>query len=649
MAEAASDLIAEGREATQRSSWQEAFELLQSADELEILDPSVLEDLARSAWWSGKPDDAIEARERAFAAYNRDHNSPSAARVALNLAEDHFHKTGTAVGTAWVKRAEQLLEGERSSPETAYLIRMKSVMAFEGDDDPTSGLKLSRRSHQLAIECGDLDLQAITLHDQGRMTVALGEVDEGMALLDEAMVAAVGGGLGAYATGKIYCNMIDICEQIADYRRAGDWSDAAKRWCERAGHNSGFPGVCRIHRAEIMRLRGDWKTAEEEAIRGCDELGNYPDFAGMAFYEIGEIRMHMGDFEEAEVAFRQAHGSGRDPQPGMALLELARDNLEGARDLINQSLADTSASLRRARLLPSQIKIALENGSLDVARLAADELQSIADEYGTTALQASAHDGAGSVLVAEGSPEDAVPRLRAAIDGWLRSDVPYETARSRMLLAQAYRDQGSSDLAELELRTALTAFEELGAVPDVRAARSALDVGRRSTPSERRVAALMFTDIVDSTALIGAIGDAAWEQLLRWHNRTLRSLFGSHDGREIDRAGDGFFVAFDLTQNAIDCAVDIQRTFATQRSEHGFAPAVRIGLHSGEVTGVGSGLAGQDVHRAARICAQASGSEILSSTDLVDLTSRSTPAADRRSIQLKGFEDPIEVTLIAWD
>ncbi len=340
MAKATSDLIASGRAAMEANDWAAAFELFQEAAAAGVLSPPELEDLARSAWWSGRPDDCIAAREQAYAGYTKSDDRKRAAMVALALAEDHFHTRASALGHGWLKRAARLLESEPEAVEHGWLTRTQAVIAFEENSDLDTALELAERAHEIGAAFGDRDLQAISLHDQGRITVARGDVDEGMALMDEAMVAAVGGELGAFYTGKIYCNMIDICEQLADYRRAGDWSDAAKRWCDRAGHSSGFPGVCRIHRAEIMRLRGDWESAEAEAERAAREVGNFIDFAGEAFYEIGQIRLHMGDYERAEDAFRRAHGLGRDPQPGLALLELAKGNEEGASTLIGESLAE---------------------------------------------------------------------------------------------------------------------------------------------------------------------------------------------------------------------------------------------------------------------------------------------------------------------
>ena len=230
-----------------------------------FLEPEDLERLGDAAWWLGNIDGAIDARERAYAAYVSARKEAEAGLVASNLAENHFQRHSESVGSGWLSRAEHLLEELQETLEYGWLARLKAVIAFESKAEFEKALQWSQTAFDVATAHGDRDLAALSLHDRGRVLVAQGNIDEGMSLMEEAMVAAVGGDLGARATGRIYCNMIDICEKLADYRRAAEWDKAARRWCDRVGHNSGFPGICRVHRAQIMRLRGMWAEAEIEA------------------------------------------------------------------------------------------------------------------------------------------------------------------------------------------------------------------------------------------------------------------------------------------------------------------------------------------------------------------------------------------------
>src|SRR5882724_4502507 len=453
-----------GRNAFARHAWREAFETLTNARAVRALAVEDDERLAESAWWIGRVDDCIAARERAYVTYMDQRKPRLAAAVAVRLAEDFFRRQAKSLGNGWLKRAERLLQDVPECREHGALLRLHAMLAFDSEGDVEKALGLARRTSDIATRFRDRDLQALAMHDVGRMLVSKGELAQGMALIDEAMAAAVSGELGPRVTGRIYCNMMGTCEKLADYQRAAEWSEAARRWCEpHAG--SGYPGICRVHRAEIMRLRGSWSDAETEALHAAEELqGFYHIAAGEAFYEIGEIRLRMGDLRRAEEVFRQAHELGRDPVPGLALVRLAEGKIEAARALLDRAVAERlEGSLERARLLPASVQIALAAGQLDLAHEAAAELETIAGRYGSTALHASAAQARGAVQLAKGSGDGAVPSLRRACKLWQEVQLPYETATARALLAAAYRATGRSEDAGLELRAAASTFKGLGA------------------------------------------------------------------------------------------------------------------------------------------------------------------------------------------
>ena len=148
--------------------------------------------------------------------------------------------------------------------------------------------------------------------------------------MEEASIAAVNGELSPFTTGVTACRMISACRDLTDYRRASEWIEATERYCERQSL-SGFPGVCRIHRAEVAAVGGAWEQAEHELERATTELEDYHATPPQAdgFYAIGEIRRLRGDFEGAEAALREAHARGRSPQPALALIRLARGQGQG--------------------------------------------------------------------------------------------------------------------------------------------------------------------------------------------------------------------------------------------------------------------------------------------------------------------------------
>ena len=640
--------LQEARDAFDRHAWQEAFDLLSAADASGGLAPEDLESLAEAAFWTGRTDECIEALERAYAGFTEAGNARGAASVAINLCFHHFAKLAPSVAAGWSSRAVRLLEAEPDCPEHGHLARISTnVTMSTGNLD--GALEYARRTYEIGSRFGDRDLQAFGLFDQGNVLVAKGQVAEGMALLDEAMVAAVSGELGPFATGVIYCSMITTCERLADYRRAAEWTDAAQRWCDRQSI-AGFPGLCRVQHAQIMRLRGAWAEAEEEATRARDELQGFNLRAtGEAFYQIGEIRLRMGDLPAADDAFCQSHELGREPQPGLALLRLAEGNIDAARSMINRAIVDQSWDrLARARLLPVQVEIAIAAADLETASSAADELEAIAETYDTPALRASAACALGALQLAEGDAAAACESLRRGWRLWQEVDAPYEAARARMLLAAAYQAGGDGEAAKLELRSAASTFERLGAVLDTRRAAELLGDGASQKATPRAVKTFMFTDIVKSTNLVEAIGDEAWENLLHWHDQTLRSLFGEHEGEEVKHAGDGFFVAFPDAAGAVECAAAIQRTLADHRRKHGFAVQIRIGLHSAEATRRGRDYGGKGVHQAARIASLAEGGEILASQATLAGDAVSYSLSEPRLVSLKGISEPVPVVAIEW-
>jgi class 3 adenylate cyclase len=639
----------EGRKAFERHSWHEAFDLLSEINAAEPLASEDLERLAEAAWWTGRLDECLAVRERAFTGFLNDGRPRRAAMMALLLAQDYFNKLAHSLGAGWFGRAERLLENEEESPEHGHLAVMQTFSMFTvGDLD--SALGCAERVLDIGTRFGDRDLQAYGLLFKGKVFVSKGDVDQGLPLLDEATVAAVSGDIGPYASGIVYCVAISTTASLADYERASQWTEASKRWCERQSI-TGFPGVCRVHRAEIMRLRGSWAEAEVEARRALSELQNFNlEFAAMSLYELGELRFRMGDLEAAEDAFRQAHEMGWDPQPGLALLRMAEGKTDAALSAIRRALDNPSHDrLERCRLLPAQVDICIESGELDEARRAVEEMEATAERYRSRPLQASAKCARGALQLAEGDTAAAVQILSQSRRLWTDSDLPYEAARARVMLGRALRASGDEDGARLELEAARTAFEKLGAPLDLRKTLDLLGkeaVARLSQGGGRTTKTFMFTDIVGSTNLAELLGDDSWRSLLAWHDQMLRGLFGEHLGEEVKHQGDGFFVAFDEPTAAVECAVAIQRRLAVHRKEHGFAPQVRIGLHTTEASREGRDFRGTGIHEAARIGALAQSGEILVSDQVLSGARIRFPTSERRKVELKGVSEPVEVATI---
>ena len=466
--------LEKAREAAMRYAWREAFDLFAAADADEPLGPDDLDVMGECAWWIGKMRHCIALRERAHAAYVKQDNVRRAARIATDLSDHHadLMEGGTAIG--WIQRAARLLDGQPEGPEHGWLEFGRGLIAH-GQGDIVTAKAHAVEAGRLAARHGDRDLFALSLAVEGISEAFAGDPDRGVRLVEEASVPAVNGELGALATGKIYCLMITVNAHVADWQRAGQWTEAATAWCNRQAIN-GFPGVCRVHRAEIQRLRGALSEAEEEARTATVELGSFNLlFAALAFKELGEVRLKMGDIDAAEEAFRQAAEMGVVPQPGLAQLQLQRGNPKAAAVMLRRALADGNLRpLDRGKLLPTRVEVALLLGDLEQARAAAAELETIAGGHSSPALRAMADAASAAVGLADGT---LAPAAEAAINArrlYDEIDLSYESARVSLLLGQIYQAQGDAERARVELSHALSTFEAIGAVPDANQAHSLL-------------------------------------------------------------------------------------------------------------------------------------------------------------------------------
>lgn len=613
--------------------------------------------LGDACWWSSQPERATGVFERAYDLYIKEGRLGEAATVGALLAYFAMRRMAVSVGMAWVARVEKLTEDQPESRGHAWLAVLHVAKAMFFEHDLRAAIEHADEAIEIALRQDIVGPQALAMSFKGIALTYLGEWREGMALIDEASVLAMSRGDDLRASSDVYCNMMGVCSSLGDYRRAGEWTDEAERWM-RSNSLGGFTGVCQVHRAELKRLRGAWSEAERDARVACVEMERFHLLNGIGFahYEVGEVRRRMGDLDAAEDAFIRAYEYGHPAQPGFALLKMDQGETEEAMKAISAALAATPADtdapdiLTRGHLLPAQVEIALAHGDFEVAEAAVTELEEISKTYEGATWEATALACKGSLRLAQGKSEDALELLSRAWRLWQGIDLPYETARSRELLGRARLATGDDSGGAMELRAARSVYEHLGAKTDLeRLDRLAGHSTISKTAGERITKAFMFTDIVTSTDLVGLIGDEAWERLLAWHDRELRSAIEQNQGEEVRHTGDGFFVAFDSARTAIDCAVAIQRRLVEHRLEHGFSPTVRIGIHLAEATRQRNDYSGVGIHVAARVGDLGGGEEIVVSSDLLQAAGTLPySTSEPREVELKGISEPVVVYNVDW-
>ena len=638
MSQVVQDPVEAGREAIRRHAWAEGFELLRAADEAQALVPDDLLLIGEAAMWNGQMEDVDVYLERAYRGYLDDGQKLRAAFVATWLAHNHRNNLQSSVANGWMSRARRLLDEEEESPEHGYWALQRALDALNvGEFDES--VRLAKQAEELGRRFGDRNLEIRGLQRQGNALIAKGEVAEGKLLLDEASAAALAGELNPFSTLTVYCNTIGACRDVADFESASEWTDRASAFCD-ANATTAFPGMCRVNHAEVMRYKGRLSEAEELAGKAGEELRFWnPRIAGAAFYELGEVRLRLGELAQAEQAFREADEFGRTPEPGLSLLRLAQGNAKGAFVSIRRALVDDALSVpARARLLPAAVEIATEAAETEAAAAYAEELASVAENYETSALKAAACFAAGQVELGRGEVEAAYNAFREARTTWESTGATYDVARTREQLGRALREIGDEAGAIWELHAAAARFERLGAVRD---ADRVAELLMRDTSTEV-MKTFLFTDIVGSTELANAVSDRHWVNVLRRHDATLRTIFSDFQGQVVDHTGDGFFAAFEEPANALGAAVAIQRAV-----DQDFEFDIRIGVHQDGALQTRENYHGKGVHAAARIGAAATGREILTSEatmgDLPQFT-----ASNHRAVTLKGFKEPVEVCSVAW-
>jgi DNA-binding CsgD family transcriptional regulator len=461
--------LEQGRDAYARRAWTRAYDSLARADGAEPLAAADLESLAVAAYMLGRVDEYLGALERAHDGHLAADDALPAARAAVYLGINLAMLGDLAQAGGWFARAARLVDRAGTDcAERGYLL-LPAALRSEMEGDHAAAHDAAGEAVAIGERFGERDLFALAGHVQGHALINLGRIDDGFTLLDEVMLAAIGGELSPIVTGIVYCGAIAGCEEAFDVRRAHEWTNALARWWEAQPDMVAFTGRCLAHRAEILQLKGSWPAALEEARRAHERCQRSMNrlAAGQAAYQQAEVLRRQGDLAAAETAYREANACGREPQPGLALLRLAQGDVDAACAAVRRSLAETTSPLKRSRLLPAYAEISVAAGDLDEARQAADELDAIARDYPTAMLRAIAAHVTGAVELAGGDVQASLVTLRAALLAWQELEAPYEAARARVLLGLACRALEDEDSASLELDAARAVFDELGAKPDV--------------------------------------------------------------------------------------------------------------------------------------------------------------------------------------
>lgn len=500
-----SALIERGRSAYRERAWDDAFLALSDAHERTPLTVADLELLAWSAGLTGRQQSLLSYSEQLYEQFLAQGETLSAARWAFWTGFRLLGMRELARANGWLARAERLLEREPGSVMEGYMLlpsvrRNYMARAYE------EALVLAQRAANIGDRHHDVDLATFARNLQGRALLRLGRIEEGLPLLDEAVIAADAGRLSPLITGLLYCSAIDSYHGIYALDRAREWNGALSRWCATQPQLVTFTGSCLVQRAELLELSGDWDEALAEARRVAERatLASGNEGANLALYRLGELYRLRGQLNAAEEAYRAASQLGVEPQPGLALLRLAQGKSEQALSSLRRLVASESDALERLRFLPSYIEILLVRSERDEATRAVADLSAIAERFAVPLICALAAEARAQLALCLGDAQSALPELRRAFQIYQELGASYRAARVRATLCRAYKALGDRDAAELEREAAHACFEKLGAATDLRAlteSESEDTCGRahRLTPRELHVLRLLASGKTNKT------------------------------------------------------------------------------------------------------------------------------------------------------
>jgi ATP/maltotriose-dependent transcriptional regulator MalT len=500
-----------GRKSLGNRAWGAAFRHLAAADAEAPLESRDLEAQAMAAFLIGKEVECAELLTRAHRGFVDEGQPRKAALCAYRLGFTSLINGDIAQAGGWFSRAERLLEGEGDCVEKGYLLL---PVGYQGvyTGHAAQGYKTFVEAAKIGERFGETDLVTLARQGQGRALIRQGRIADGVALLDEAMIAVRAGDVSAITAGSVYCSVLTACGEIFDMRRAQEWTTALDQWCSSQPDIVPYRNHCLVLRAEILQLHGAWPDALTEIQQACERLAHPPPKPelGSAFHSLGEIHRVRGEFAEAEEAYRKASRWQRTPQPGLAQLRLLQGDIEAAYEAIRQVADEVKESGARAKVLDAYVEISLAAKDVSAARSAADELAEIARHVDAPLLHAVSGRANGAVLLAEKDAQGALVELRKSLNIWRELNAPYEAARVRVLIAQACGELGNCDAAELELGSAREIFKELGAAPalahaNALALRKTMDAAGPLTAREMEVLKLVASGMANRK-IAGTLG-----------------------------------------------------------------------------------------------------------------------------------------------
>jgi DNA-binding CsgD family transcriptional regulator len=460
--DARADVLAAARLAHGRRDWHSSYGAFTRASEIGPLDTDDLDAMAAAAWRLGHAKESVRIAELVFTRLAR--KDPAAAAMkAAEVSLAWFLRGDLNIGVAWMSRARRLLDDAVASAVhgyVAYLGTIHAVMQRDFDDLPVR----VRELRAVADRLDDPAVTALALVGQGLEAILGGRVSDGYALIDEAMLPVLADQVPIEWAGDIYCIVLHHCHQVADLPRMRTWTQSMAQWCDLAG-SIPYGGVCEVHRLQLQDGTADYRQIEDRLLTVSNSLVPVNSWAAAeGFYQLGEVRRLLGDFDGALAAFAKVRGLGMEPQPGEALLRCRQGDKQAAWTGLRVALVG-QLGIDRMRLLRGAVHVALARDDLDEAESHCRELEAGALVFNTPGFKAWTAHARGALLVRRGSHGDALTVLESALREYRSQQCRYEIAEVYEWMALAHRGLGDHDTAAADAATAENIYDQLGVEP----------------------------------------------------------------------------------------------------------------------------------------------------------------------------------------
>lgn len=447
--------------------WAGTYRTLAERD-VDALGVEDLDLLAVAAYLTGREAECFDVWERGHHRCAETGDVIGSARFGVRLAQALMFKGDFARTSGWVERLRRQLDDVNlDCVEQGFLENVAAFCRIIETGDIPGARAAFERAGKIGHRFDDQELVTLARLGEGRCLIYSGELEGGLALLDEVMISVEAREISPVAIGDAYCTVIDACNELFDLHRCETWTASFTRWCDKNPDVVLYRGQCLLHRAELLLLHGAWAEARDAVREACVRLADPVSLLtiGGAHYLEGEVHRVRGEVAEAEAAYEQANQLGCQPQPGLARLRLAQGAVDVALGSIRRALGEAEDPISRARLLGTAVEVLLATGDVESAGEHAEELAAVAGELASPLLAAHADHARGAVDLLAGDAASALLALRRAWTGWCDLDIPHEGAQTRLLLADACAAAGDTDSAALERRAAEATLAALGAPP----------------------------------------------------------------------------------------------------------------------------------------------------------------------------------------